>query len=680
MQSSRVSLKKVALIGLATIGIIFGTNNFQTRSLAVEPDLNVTSQPTRYDRSTALSPSLRLISLNKPLVLAQTGREGGGVIVWLVLLGGIIVTPVAIVTWQSRVFIRDGEIGIVYKKIAPRRGSLPQNKRIALKGETGWQPDVLCPGLHFRHPWFYKILKEKEIQIPPGEIGLVIAQDGESIPPGQMLGKVVNCDDFQDARAFLKHGQTGRQLGILRDTTYRINTKLFTVITTANATQHRMSPKDLRVCVIDSDKIGIVKTEDGIPLPEGEIAGSPIPDHDNFQNGQKFIDADGYKGLQEEVLPSGSWYLNPWFVKVEQVPLTDIPAGHVGVIISDVGKNPHTQDEPVDCGYKGVLKTPLYPGKYPINPKVQRVEIVPTHEITLDWSNKPKPASNYDSQLLALKLRSKDGFAFGMEVTQVISIAGKDAPKMLSRVGSLLVGVSNPTVARFDNSVNPMKFSSIKNLVTRVIGPMVGTHFRNSAQDYEALDFHHNRGDRQRDAIDFISSALDAYGVRAVGTFINEIDLPDGVEKELTRQKEFELIAETLKKEREAEEEKQKLAYTQALTELQGELVRSQHGVEIAELEAMAQKCKNLAKFDATKMENQAKIEFLQAMIDNLGRDGYLDLEKIKHFAELKLPEVLVNNSDQKNTGMLEALIASVFRSSSEQPLLNSSDHKKLLS
>ena len=63
---------------------------------------------------------------------------------------------------------------------------------------------------------------------------------------------------------------------------------------------------------------------------------------------------------------AGSW-LNPWFVGVEQVPMTEIPIGYVGVVISFVGKA-HIDVSGVDFkhgdlvnqGHKGVWVTPLY--------------------------------------------------------------------------------------------------------------------------------------------------------------------------------------------------------------------------------------------------------------------------------------------------------------------------------
>ena len=75
-------------------------------------------------------------------------------------------------------------------------------------------------------------------------------------------------------------------------------------------------------------------------MKPGEIAGPVIAGHDNFQNAQAFLDGGGRRGLQEQILLSGTWNLNPWFVQVEQVPMVQIPIGYVGVVISFVGAGP----------------------------------------------------------------------------------------------------------------------------------------------------------------------------------------------------------------------------------------------------------------------------------------------------------------------------------------------------
>ena len=96
--------------------------------------------------------------------------------------------------------------------------------------------------------------------------------------PERILGKVVDCDNFQDARKFLVNGgEKGRQLGILTAGTYRINTALFTVITSYNALGARHEPRrNSQLQRVEPDMVGIVTTLDGRPIEAGEIAG---PDH-----------------------------------------------------------------------------------------------------------------------------------------------------------------------------------------------------------------------------------------------------------------------------------------------------------------------------------------------------------------------------------------------------------------
>jgi len=60
----------------------------------------------------------------------------------------------------------------------------------------------------------------------------------------------------------------------------------------------------------------------------------------------------------------------------------------------------------------------------------------------------------------------KDGFIFGLQVTQVISIAPTDAPKMISRVGSPMANQTEETSENAQQASNKStgvpKYSSIK--------------------------------------------------------------------------------------------------------------------------------------------------------------------------------------------------------------------------
>ncbi|MBN8499058.1 MAG: flotillin family protein, partial [Candidatus Accumulibacter sp.] len=185
----------------------------------------------------------------------------------------VVLVVAALFAVTGLVIINERQVGVVVKRFAGK--SLPPDRLIALHGEAGYQADTLAPGFHLGYfPWVYNIRKVPVTVIPQGEIGLVVAADGSSIPPERILGKVVDSDDFQDARKFLSNGgEKGRQLGILTAGAYRINTALFTVITRANAEMNDMDAHDLLVYSIHPDMVGIVTTLDGAPIPEGEIAG-----------------------------------------------------------------------------------------------------------------------------------------------------------------------------------------------------------------------------------------------------------------------------------------------------------------------------------------------------------------------------------------------------------------------
>ena len=199
------------------------------------------------------------------------------VVLGFIVLGLIVFGPLVL----GAVLIQERQVGIVVKRFG-RRGLAP-GRLIALGGEAGYQADTLAPGLHFGYwRWQYRIIKVSVTVVPQGEIALVLAADGAPIPPERILGKVVDCDNFQDARKFLLNGgEKGRQLGILTAGTYRINSALFTAITSASAPEHGMAPEQLLLERVEPDQVGIATTLDGRPIEAGEIAGPVIPGHDN---------------------------------------------------------------------------------------------------------------------------------------------------------------------------------------------------------------------------------------------------------------------------------------------------------------------------------------------------------------------------------------------------------------
>ena len=108
------------------------------------------------------------------------------------------------------------DVGLVLKRISFKK--LKGDNPIAFSGEAGYQADLLRAGLWFKLWPIYKVTRHPMVQVPAGEIGVVIAQVGQSLAEGQKSGiyKPV-FGDFSDVRAFVENGgQKGPQRPTLR--------------------------------------------------------------------------------------------------------------------------------------------------------------------------------------------------------------------------------------------------------------------------------------------------------------------------------------------------------------------------------------------------------------------------------------------------------------------------------
>ncbi|MBK6936108.1 MAG: flotillin family protein [Chitinophagaceae bacterium] len=478
------------------------------------------------------------------------------------------------------VIVPEDRIGLVTKKfVLFGKQELPEGRIIASHGEAGYQAQTLPPGVYFwKWIWQYSITFQPFTIVPTGKIGLVLARDGAELETGRILGRKVDCDSFQDAAAFLANGgRKGRQTAIIAPGSYRINTFLFDVEMTDMMT-------------IPDNAVGIVTTLEGKPLEEGQIAGKIIEGHNKFQDVDMFLHSEGYKGLQEQVILAGSYFINPWFAMIEMVKMTEIAIGHVGVVISYVGAEgvdlsgvEFKHGNIVSKGYKGVWAEPLGPGKYPINPYIMKVELVPTTNLVLNWASARSESHQLDKNLSTITVRSKDGFPFNLDVSQIIHIPTTEAPKVIARFGNM------------------------NNLVSQVLEPTIGNYFRNSAQDSDVIAFLGTRKERQQSAKDHIGKVLEQYNVYGVDTLIGDIVPPESLMKTLTDRKLAEEQKITYDTEKKAQETRQTLEKETAIAEMQKEIVKADQGVLIAERIADASVKK--ATGDANSVRLQANAE-----------------------------------------------------------------------
>jgi len=536
----------------------------------------------------------------------------------------IVLYRVILRVFFGLVIVPEDRIGLVTKKfVLWGNQSLPEGRIIATDGEAGFQAQTLAPGVYFgKWFWQYAINFQPFTVIPTGKIGLVLARDGAELETGTILARKVPCDSFQDAAAFLKSGgRKGRQTAIITPGSYRINTFLFDVEVTD-------------MISIPDNAVGIVTTLEGKPLDEGQIAGRLIGEHNKFQDADLFLNNGGYKGLQEQVILAGSYYLNPWFVKVDMVKMTEIPIGYVGVVISFVGEEgadlsgvDFKHGNIVARSHKGVWAEPLGPGKYPINPYIQKTELVPTTNLVLNWASARSEAHQLDKNLSTITVRSKDGFPFNLDVAQIIHIPTTEAPKVIARFGNMV------------------------NLVSQVLEPTIGNYFRNSAQDSDVIAFLGTRKERQESARLHIGRVLEQYNVIGVDTLIGDIVPPESLMKTLTDRKIAEEQKVTYETQMKAQETRQSLEKETAIAEIQKEIVKADQGVLIAERIADASVKKATGDANSVRLQANAEADRLKLLASGEAEKTRLlakaDAEKIEWLAKADAEKIsLTGNAE----------------------------------
>ena len=204
---------------------------------------------------------------------------------------------------------------------------MPLGRVVAMPDEVGIQARILPPGLHVLIPFLYRIEKYPMMAIGENEVGLVESIDGLPVAPGKIFATVVAGHDiFQEGEVFLRNGgNKGPQVQILPPGLYRVNPYLFKV-------------EKAPIIRIPNNQIGVVVATDGQPIAPGRLLGKKIEGHDNFQNGQAFLENGGQKGPQIDILLPGSYRINSKLFNVTLKDATMIPTKKVGLVTARDGE------------------------------------------------------------------------------------------------------------------------------------------------------------------------------------------------------------------------------------------------------------------------------------------------------------------------------------------------------
>ncbi len=464
--------------------------------------------------------------------------------------------------------------------------------------------------------------------VPPGHMLIVVSKNGEPLDPDEVLAGP---------------GQKGIQKEVLGEGWHFVMPVVFT-------TELR---KNLEV---PPGQVGIVVSKGGKPPADGrELA--------NRDRGER--------GILPDVLPPGSYRLNPYGYDVELVPATEVKPGYVGVLRRLLGrKNASVFANGPD--EKGILREVLQPGLYYVNTKAYEV----IHcEVGIDQTSFRERHKNGEH---AISFQVKDGYTISLECTIEWEVLPKDAPALAAEFG---------TERRDGRVVVP--FSAIER---NIIDQHVRRISRDRGFNFGAQDFLDgaNREAFQADFTRELERVCGEKNVKVRSAFIRHILIPDAFleqkrMKQMAIEKKITNEAKELTAASDAEVEREKSMVDQAVakvkaetkrlvagierekenvvsrTDAEIEALKADYGARTALLDAERQTVLGGADAEATRLRETAKSGLYKLKMDVFGNDGaaylrYTLAQQLNPKLSLRLfhsgPGTLWTNMDRKGVNM----------------------------
>lgn len=469
--------------------------------------------------------------------------------------------------------------------------SMPQGRIIALPGENGPQAEVLPPGFHFRP--FVNVIYEVEMlpitEIAPGEYGLITARDGKPLAGDAFLARgwpEATFEQMLDAEYFLTEGggERGPQLSVLKPGKYRLNRYLFDV-----------------------------RTGQALDVPAGSVAviKSNVNEHDGCDGSSFASDDPRHEGLA--------------------VPL--VPRGCVGV-----------------------WDTPLLPNRYYLNSMAYSPTLIPTQVQT--WNYK----GGYTTRQIHVTV-SSDGQITQDEDTPVVVPVPEDAAD--GAVVLTIEGWRVPLELRALVQVEPgnaprvvASVGDVRAVEDKIISPAIRSVVRNETalapdstqgiQGVRVMDLLTRRGELER----AVEKAIIPEGLKA-GVTIKEIRFGDPIiPPELLIATQRKQLAEQLRityaEEKRAQSERIQTEKARATADQQGELVRAEIAVQVAE----QGKLRLQKEGEGERLRLTEIAAGQQAQTAVLGEERVLQLAMLKELLAaardnpeiVKVPQVLVQD------------------------------------
>ncbi len=415
-------------------------------------------------------------------------------------------------------------------------------------------------------------------KVPPGSMLVIISKNGEPLEEGQILAK---------------EGQKGIQETVLGEGWHFVWPIIYTTELKPNI-------------VVDPGKVGIVTALGGVPPRDSRV----------------LAEQDDEKGIRRKVLLPGSYRINPYGYKVEQVAMTRIEPGFIGIKRRLLGVD-GTSQFATKPNEKGIVKNEiLEPGLYPIN--TQEYQVI-SCEVGIDQTSYNSGKGFRGT----ISFPARDGNVISLDCTIEWELKPEYWPEWLAKYGS-------------DKTIEQIVIDQHARKICRDRG------FNFGAQDF--LD-----GDkREKFQTDFraeLDKICKADNVVVRSAFIRNILIPESfleqkrleriaVETKLTS----EALTQTALSEAEVAEAKQKIEQAKleveaetarmvalveretenvkSLTEAEIEKIKAEYGAKIGDLETQRKQALGEAEAEAKKLRETAKSSLYKMKMELFGREG----------------------------------------------------------
>jgi uncharacterized membrane protein YqiK len=407
---------------------------------------------------------------------------------------------------------------------------------------------------------------------------------------------------------------------------------------------------------VDQGHVGVVSALDGKPMPQGEIFAPRWESSEDLLDGRKFLaEGLGFRGPQLTVLTPGRYRFNPRLFTVVSKPALMVDVGEVAVVKSNTGlDHKAAAGEAVELvngtplvpdGFRGIWRTPRTPGAYYLHPDALSITKVKTTNRTY----------TYQEKHWAIRVRSKDGFTFPVDVRVSVSISSAEAAHLVALLG-------NPDQIIKDDQED----ETITVLEARVILPLIRTIFRNTAETMNALQFVSSRSKVESEASNAMRAELGKYRIASEGVFIGNIELDetDAGKQLLATMTEREVALNqqgTFKEKQNAEEARARFILAQEEAEQQRKLAQAKYQVLVREQEAKAREAEATGEAHYISITAEAKQQAYTSMARAIGAQGVTMLELLKVVADGKVqitPHVMVGGG---GAGTIEALAGTML-------------------